>query len=355
MTSTNAMLSKYRNLVNNNNTNKNSSNKTIQNEPEIGKDEKKKDDKINDEKPFDELPKNRPTISNLLQKFEKKASNESCGIGKENLNNLNKNDGNYFNDDNENNERVYRKSAITSKMNICGIKRASSDNSYKFNEKDNINKEKESLIVLPLIKHNSIQEKKNELLNAMFELNKPLNETKNESCDIPEIKERKSVIDLIKLNEKRLKESTHRSSSSQKDVNKLHINFEEIDRSKYRNTMADNFTKVSEIKYFLKLLKNEKTDNLNDEDSVHVKELINYYENKLQTRPKTCLKISKERNTTDNLFFKYGNNLKVSVIKEEEEDENSKYSSRKNIFKYKADLKIKKEANDKVSDKSLSM
>ena len=315
MTSTNAMLSKYRNMLNKNKINENNSNNQIQNEPEKINHEKKKDDKINEEKPFVEIPKNRPSISNLLQKFEKKGSKESCGILNENIDKTNKND--------ENQEKPDRKSSIDIKLGTRVSVYNRSEKILKYNDKS-INET--NLDHIPLKKYKSIEGIKSDLNNKST--NKPSNEPK---LEIPELKERKSVHDLIKLNEKRLKDSSHRNSSGQKEESKLHTNFEIIDRSKYRNTMADNFTKVSEIKYFLKLLKEEK-NKLNDEDTVHVKDLISYYETKLQTRSRSCLEINKKRNTANEVALKSGNNMKVSVIKEEEEDENSKNNSRKNFF-----------------------
>jgi hypothetical protein len=219
------------------------------------------------------------------------------------------------------------------------------------------------------------EEKKNESnekINENIPIEQPL--PNYESPDFLK-KQRLSVVELIKLNEKRVKESLLKkrfTSPNNKYINEEDLKIYEnneinlIPMSKandkeetddqtvnYRHTTAENFSEnIKEIKNFLKILKEGKQNSeesnklikhnsemysssglmnkIDEEDLLNVHDLINFYEDKVEVVKKSKLFENrlKHRNTVTVLRSNRKNKMKVSVIKEEDEEFSKQHSSK---------------------------
>ena len=298
MKTTNEMLTKYRNLISKNQIkepSKSSNKLSVYNDEE----EKKKD--LEKNKPILQEIKNRPSSSftSLLQRFENKKftnNKEIYSVETHELNKLKKNQETCS----DNNQESIKKFPSKIINNECFIKG------------NNTSKE------LPSVSNKLIENISSNV------------ETKKASSVINHNEDttRLTVNELIKLNEERLKDCNKKLSSNQILHNKFGFNIDEIFNGKNRETIGLT-QNVSRIKNFIKLLKEEKKGKIKQEDLAHVKELIDYYEKKLETtkKRKTCSSDDKkQRNTINENRFQSNRNHQVSIIKEEDE-ENSLYNS----------------------------
>jgi hypothetical protein len=283
MTTTNEILSKYRNLVakSKNRESKNNSRSVGLNNDEIN---------IRSNPNLVEL-KNRPSVTHLLKKFDFNSKNVQCDeINESTL--IQKND-----------------------------KTVLSDKNDFFNSIEENDQLKENWDRQTIQKPNEKTQENTDQLHPL------LRKSVSERITNDENTSRKSVSELVKMNEERLRDNKQRYSSCQVPPNKLKIYYENLIKDKFRNTTSISLPKnVTELKQVIKQLKEETKKDMKDEEMIHVKEMICYFEEQLKsTKPKTTI-VRKERNTMNNFQFKTIWNMRVSVIKEEEE-ENSRQNS----------------------------
>jgi len=219
------------------------------------------------------------------------------------------------------------------------------------------------------------EEKKNERdekINENIPIEQPL--PNYESPDFLK-KQRLSVVELIKLNEKRVKESLLKkrfTSPNNKYITEEDLKINEnneinlipvtkVDDKEetpdqtinYRHTAAENFSEnIKEIKNFLKILKEGKQNSeesnelikhnsemysssglinkIDEEDLLNVHDLINFYEDKVEVVKKSKLFENrlKHRNTVTVVRSNRRNKMKVSIIKEEDEEFSKQHSSK---------------------------